>query len=462
VIDGGVVLQNPAQHLAARFGTAGVAIVAGAGTVRMTLGGYGRGASLIRIGASPPHASANEVSIEHGPVREWYSNGPLGIEQSFEVTGRPAGSGQAVLALNLSSTLRLRLIDGGRDAVFGHGPGAVTYAGLGVRDAAGQSVPARLALAPGRLLIRIDDHGAAYPLTVDPTFSQGAHLTGSDTAWPDSLGYSVAVSGDTIVAGAPNETIGGNSYQGAVYVFTRAASGWADATETAKLTASDGVQQNDLGFSVAISGNTIVAGAPTATSGGVMYGGKAYVFVRPAGGWVSGTQTAELTATDPVYLDEFGSSVAIVGGTILAGAPVHTVDEQYEAGAVYVFSKPAGRWRSATQTAELTSSPVAGALLGTSVALSPDGQTVVGGASLTNAAYVFTEPAGGWQDATQAATLTPTDSGYIEFGLAVATSGSAIAVVRRTRPSVPTRTRERYTCTPSRRAGGRMAPRRPR
>jgi hypothetical protein len=88
----------------------------------------------------------------------------------------------------------------------------------------------------------------------------------------------VAVSRDTIVAGAVGATVNGNSGQGAAYVFIKPARGWADATQTAKLTASDGAAGDNFGASVAVSGDTIVAGALGATVNGNSRQGAAYVF----------------------------------------------------------------------------------------------------------------------------------------------------------------------------------------
>ena len=77
-----------------------------------------------------------------------------------------------------------------------------------------------------------------------------------------SFGDSVSISGNTVVVGAPDATIGSNSQQGAAYVFTESGSGWANMTQTAKLTASDGAAGDAFGISVSISGNTVVVGAP--------------------------------------------------------------------------------------------------------------------------------------------------------------------------------------------------------
>jgi len=125
-------------------------------------------------------------------------------------------------------------------------------------------------------------------------------------------------------------------------VFAKPRSGWADATQTAKLTASGGTTFDLLGSSVAISGGTVVAGAPNATVGGNAGQGAAYVFVKPGPRWADATQTAKLTASDGASDNLLGVSVAISGGTIVAGAPDATVTGNPFQGATYVFSRSQG------------------------------------------------------------------------------------------------------------------------
>jgi FG-GAP repeat len=186
----------------------------------------------------------------------------------------------------------------------------------------------------------------------------------SDGVSGDYFGVSVAIEGDTIVVGASGATINGNEDQGAAYVFVKPATGWATTSAfNAMLTASDGGLEDFLGLSVAVSGKTVVAGQPDhddQTGPGVVY-----VFVEPATGWAAMTQTAELTQTVRGPYDEFGFSVAICGSTIVAGAP----QANQVAGAAYVFVEPATGWANMTETAELTTSgSVAHYGLGTSVA----------------------------------------------------------------------------------------------
>ena len=263
------------------------------------------------------------------------------------------------------------------------------------------------------------------------TGTQTAKLTASDGTANNQFGFAVAISGNTVVIGAFED----NHYRGAVYVFVEPSSGWVDMTETAKLTASDFRGGKLLGRSVAISGNTVVAGAPAATVGANKKQGSAYLYVEPPGGWASMTQTAKLTASDGAASDDFGRSVGIDGNTVVVGAPYAAIGTNPAQGASYVFAEPEGGWGDMTQTAKLTASDGApGNRLGNFVAIS--GSAVVAGAPLATvshfqqgAAYVFVMSASGWGDMTQTGKLTSSDGvahGY--FGRSVAISGTHAVV----------------------------------
>jgi len=146
-------------------------------------------------------------------------------------------------------------------------------------------------------------------------WKQTAQLTASNGAAGDAFGSSVAISGSTIVAGAS----GSNAGQGAAYVFSYSSAVWKQTTE---LTASDGAASDALGRSVAISGSTIVAGAPGHKVGSVVDEGVAYVFSYGAGAW---KQSGELIGSGSM-LDGvatpfgFGDVVAVSGTTIAVGA----------------------------------------------------------------------------------------------------------------------------------------------
>jgi hypothetical protein len=169
---------------------------------------------------------------------------------------------------------------------------------------------------------------------------QTAELTASDGRSSDYLGFSVGVSGNTVVAGAPYRQVGAHPSAGAVYVFVEPATGWANAVQTAELTASDGSSSDYLGLSTAISGDTITAGAPYHQVAGHTLQGAAYVFVEPAAGWANAVQTAELTASGGSSSDYLGLSAALSGETLVAGAPGQQVGADTTQGAAIAFGIP--------------------------------------------------------------------------------------------------------------------------
>jgi hypothetical protein len=255
--------------------------------------------------------------------------------------------------------------------------------------------------------------------------TQTAVLTPSDGG--AGFGTSVAISGDTIIVGAANAS--NLDFQtpqqqgpGAAYVFVKPQTGWTDMTETAKLAASDAADGDAFGYNVSIGGDTVAVGALFAHSGA----GAAYVFVKPPSGWSNMTQTAELTASDSTNFDNMGS-VAISGDTVVAGAYGHNNFR----GAAYVFVMPRTGWKDMTQTAEFSSTR-ANQIYGFSVAVRGDTAIVgaVGAHQGVGAAYLYVKPQGGWKStATFTARLSaPISSGVSGLSQAISMSGKMIVL----------------------------------
>lgn len=217
----GLRAANPAQHLLAGFSPNGVTVASGAVLLDMRLSAFGYGSALRAVGPAVPRARGNRVSYAHRALREWYANGPLGIEQGFDVTARPsAAAGPLMLSLALSGNLAARLRDG--SVLFtGHGT-ELRYGGLLATDARGHVLRSWLQLAQGHVLIHVADRAATYPLRIDPMIQQGAKLTPTGATGTGRFGYTVAISGDGNTA-----LIGGNYLNkgaGAAWVFTRSGS----------------------------------------------------------------------------------------------------------------------------------------------------------------------------------------------------------------------------------------------
>ncbi|MEY2407389.1 MAG: trimeric autotransporter adhesin [Verrucomicrobiota bacterium] len=274
--------------------------------------------------------------------------------------------------------------------------------------------------------------GAAYVFVRNGTnWTQQAYLKASNSGASEYFGWSVAISGDTLVVGAPSEPGSGtgvNANQadqgamdaGAAYVFVRNGTTW---TQQAYLKASNTSAQDYFGGSVAMSGNTVVVGAwgedsnATGVNGdqdnnSALYSGAAYVFVRTGGTW---TQQAYLKASNSRAGDDFGFSVAIATDTIVVGAlyesgsatgvnGTQNIFGAADSGAAYVFQRSGTVW---TQQAYLKAANAgAGDHFGAAVAVA-DGVVVVSAdseasnatgqngdrnnddAPLSGAAYVF-------------------------------------------------------------------------
>jgi hypothetical protein len=243
--------------------------------------------------------------------------------------------------------------------------------------------------------------------------TQTAELSASDGQAEDLFGYSVSVSGNVVVVGAPFA----NNAEGAVYLFVKPAGGWKNMTETLKLTASDGQPNIQLGFSVGVNGNTVVAGAPGYFF--PSYPGAAYVFTKPNNDWSSVHETAKLTASDGQGDGQFGFSICISGDTMAVGA--------IGIGSAYVFVEPPGGWVTTTETAKLISSDDG---LGFSTSVSSDRSTIAVGSpfadNLAGAVYVFVKPVGGWVNSTESAKLSTSENNFSVFGYSVGTNGNLV------------------------------------
>ncbi|HKC84366.1 MAG TPA: FG-GAP repeat protein, partial [Blastocatellia bacterium] len=239
----------------------------------------------------------------------------------------------------------------------------------------------------------VDDAPAPYLSTIDPLLIQRQKLTAVDGAASNYFGAAVAFSGNTLVIGAPNNN-GMEDDQGSVYVFTRNGATW---TLQQKLTARDGAANSGFGFSIAISGDTVVIGALSDDIGANRDQGSAYVFTRSGAVW---TQQQKLIAQDGAANDIFGYSVAISGDTVVIGAPLNDIGASRDQGSAYVFTRNGAVW---TQQQKLTANDgAANDSLGGSVAIS--GDTVVVGENIDKvgateghgSAYVFTRNGTVW------------------------------------------------------------------
>ena len=266
--------------------------------------------------------------------------------------------------------------------------------------------------------------GASVKDLPPAVYQQLAKLTGSDSGTYSEFGYSVAISsdGNTIVVGA--YSIYSSAVPDAAYVFVKPSTGWADATETAELLPSDGEPGNPFGISVAISNNTIFVGSRISTlvTDYKYTDGAIYAFAEPAGGWVSGTEAAKLTA---------GANCACVIGNYIAagGTSVVTSALGQSTGqpvSLLVWNKPQAGWAKGAPAATLTTSDSNTGW--DSVAMSSTGNTIAAGNG--SLVYVYAKPSGGWKGTgvKQTAQLLTSDGNVYDYlGASVALTDTTVA-----------------------------------
>jgi hypothetical protein len=259
--------------------------------------------------------------------------------------------------------------------------------------------------------------GSAYVfIRTGSTWTQQAKLFASAGAHGDNFGWSVSLDVDTAIIGAPKNDDNGDD-SGAVYVFTRTGTTWS---QQAKLLASDGDPYDLFGISIALKESTTLIGAPWNVGNGD-YSGSAYVFTRSGTIWL---QQAKLLASDGGVGDCFGASVSVDGDTAFIGAWCDA-DNGQDSGSAYVFTRTGTNWIQ--QQKLLASDGAAGDSFGYSVSL--QGDTALVGAPLHDGkgtAYVFTNTGTTW--AQQQKLLALDGAGDDWFACSVAFDGESALI----------------------------------
>ena len=168
--------------------------------------------------------------------------------------------------------------------------------------------------------------GSAYLFDVT-TGIQLFKLTAADAAATDYFGHSVAISGNTAIAGSYWDDDAG-ARAGSAYLFDV-----TTGNQLYKLAAADAAAGDIFGYSVAIAGNTAIVGARFDDDGGSA-SGSAYLFDV-----TTGIQLFKLTAADAAEFDNFGYSVAISGDRSIVGAPSDD-DAGDGSGSAYLYASP--------------------------------------------------------------------------------------------------------------------------
>jgi len=233
--------------------------------------------------------------------------------------------------------------------------------------------------ASGEMASGYTDAGHAYVCNAE-TGRLISTLTSPNAQAGGGFGFSVAISGTTVVVGAPFETAGGSSEAGHAYVF-KATTGALVSVLTSPNAQTDGY----FGYSVAISGTTVVVGARQ-TASGYLEAGHAYVFKGTTGALI-----ATLTSPNAQADGDFGFSVAVSGTTVVVGALYETASGDADAGHAYVFKATTGALIATLTSPNVQANGDFGASVavsGTTAVVGADGETASGDAGAGHA-YIF-------------------------------------------------------------------------
>lgn len=280
--------------------------------------------------------------------------------------------------------------------------------------------------------------GAAYVYVRDGhTWSLQQKLFASDRADFDQFGIAVDVLGDTIVVGAHGDNDEGFQ-TGAVYVFRRNGTTW---TNEQKLKASDAAPDSAFGLSVALSGQTVAIGAPGESSG-ALFSGAVYVFVNDGTSW---EQQGKIKANNTTMNQQLGSTVSVSGDTIVAAAPGELIGEPADdfnnvlsKGAVYIFERTGTSWDHQKRFFERDRNRTGGFAVRAAI----DGDTIIvgdptydAGARFTGAVYVFERKGNGWS---LKHTLAANDGQFLQaMGFSIAVSGDTVIAGTQSQFSIP-------------------------
>ncbi|MFN7929667.1 MAG: MBG domain-containing protein, partial [Blastocatellia bacterium] len=434
---------NPAQHFSASFTPEQVQLQSASACQQpwqlgLKLKGYGYGKTLHEVTAGELITKENRVEIKRdfvsspisnlqSPILEWYTNTPQGIEQGFTLQERPASEQTLTplrLVLEVQGEWQAKADAKGQAITLQNSSTSLRYDELHAFDATGRELPARMELTGKELALVVNDAGAVWPLTIDPTLSQQTQFTASNGAASDQFGYSVAISGDTAIVGVPDNDFAPTFNQGSAYVFVRSNNVWS---QQAQLIANDAANNDAFGWSVAISGDTAVIGAYNDDIGGNGDQGSAYVFVRNGSTW---TQQAKLTSSDGATNDWFGYSVAVSGDLAVIGAPLNDLGFQSNLGAAYIFVRNGSSWSQerilrASDAADNYNFGYAVALSG-STAIVGSPAASVSGNSAQGAAYVFVRSGTSWSQQQQLTASNGLSSDQFGFSVAISNDTAVI------------------------------------
>ncbi|MCB9675939.1 MAG: lamin tail domain-containing protein [Alphaproteobacteria bacterium] len=403
-------------------------------SVTMALGAFGREGDT-----SPAEAgemqSGERVTVARPGITEWYvAKGPA-LEQGFDIASKPSGVGPVTIELVVSGDLQPWMGPGGVRFASDNGNVQMMYDSLEVYDDRGETLASWMGLdctgADCVITLSFDDTEAVYPVVVDPIFYDTNTILNPAVGFAaandaDDVGWDIAIDGTTAIVGIPQaDDPFGAAQVGMAVVYDFNAGVWSQRSQLWGDAPFGAVANGHAGWSVDVSNNVFVVGAPDID--------EVYVFVAPSGAAVFGaTQTLSAGPND-----DFGYAVALdaAGDTLIVGAP--RAGTGSNRGEAYVYDAGGGTFALEDTLSDGTA-PNNNERFGAAVDISADGQSVVVGApgnqeavsgDASGGVFYFTDPAGGTIAFTQQQIIEATDlEAGAAFGFSVDLNGTGLGV----------------------------------
>lgn len=314
--------------------------------LRLSLVQWGRADHLQSAEAGVVVANAARVERRSSTLTEWYINTPEGLEHGFDLDQAPPGHGELEFHLQSDQPAQWMHADLIR---FGSDEGALHYSKLKAWDAAGRLLPAQMILADThRVMIRVDDTDARYPITVDPLLQRSADIVRTSGQSGAELGTRIANAGDVnndgvddLVVGAYRFDSNGITDNGAAFVYFG-----PGFTTSAFLS----VNQAGAGFGAGVGGagdvnldgfDDVVIGAPGFDGTAGTNSGAAFVYFGGAGAFDA---TADATIQGPASSANMGAAVRGVGDVnndgiddLAVGVPRYNPGGRPDQGGAFIY-----------------------------------------------------------------------------------------------------------------------------
>lgn len=276
-----------------------------------------------------------------------------------------------------------------------------------------------------------DECGAVYIFEkqeanwIDAT--ETAKLIPSDGHLGSLFGSDVEIENDIVAVGAPFHQLG-NIRTGAAYIFKRPESGWIDMSESAILTPSDGNENAQFGDEVCVSDNSVFIGANADGEVGNKKG-AVYIYKKPSESWADMTESLKLYASNGVNNDRFGNSIDVYKDILVVGSDYNS--HGFYDGSAYVFQRIGLDWIEIEEIAILNRSTYGSGYFGRKVQINENEIIVGNGAEnygTESCVYIYEKPEDGWSNSNETYTLvTPTSLSY-DYGMSFAVNDKHLLI----------------------------------